>query len=383
MSWKIDRFSRQTEAALRDLRRLEGADARLAFVVEDIDTGTTYGRMVYTILLAVSEAFLENIKAGWEITKARAVERGAYISRTPWGYRRCDDSTLEPHPERAAIVSEAFRIAAGDSLNAAMDYLLRVAPERTWTTTKVRRLLSQRSYLGETRNGNMVALDTHAPLVSRAVFEAAQTTPRGKGPSERFPLSGLLRCKTCGNTMIGGRGGNKQRTYRCTATTVLFQGEKCPKGATVVADRVETYLREIAEVALTGMVATVSDPDADALTLLERAVSDAEAELDAFAGDLQMRSALGNRYHGHLQARVNAVERARVAYRASAREANESLRLTGPEILEDPEMLPVVLRSMFDSVQIVPGRGMKIEDRVRLIPLDADRSSGMLAAQSG
>src|SRR4051812_49357339 len=38
VSWKIDRFSRFTEHGLRDLRRLEEVGARLAFVVEDVDT---------------------------------------------------------------------------------------------------------------------------------------------------------------------------------------------------------------------------------------------------------------------------------------------------------------------------------------------------------
>ena len=47
MSWKIDRFSRYTEGGLRDLRRLEEAGARLAFVVEDIDTSGPMGKFVY------------------------------------------------------------------------------------------------------------------------------------------------------------------------------------------------------------------------------------------------------------------------------------------------------------------------------------------------
>ena len=46
VSHKIDRFSRATEQGLGDLRRLRDADARLAFVVEDIDTATVYGRMI-------------------------------------------------------------------------------------------------------------------------------------------------------------------------------------------------------------------------------------------------------------------------------------------------------------------------------------------------
>lgn len=56
VSWKIDRFSRNTEGALTDLRRLRDAGARLALVVEDIDTGTVYGEMIYTILPSVSQA---------------------------------------------------------------------------------------------------------------------------------------------------------------------------------------------------------------------------------------------------------------------------------------------------------------------------------------
>ena len=44
MSWKIDRFSR-TWRRLRDLRRLEEAGARLAFVIEDIDTSGADGEV--------------------------------------------------------------------------------------------------------------------------------------------------------------------------------------------------------------------------------------------------------------------------------------------------------------------------------------------------
>ena len=53
VSWKIDRFSRYTEGGLRDLRRLEEAGARLAFVVEDIDTSGPMGKFVYTVMLAM------------------------------------------------------------------------------------------------------------------------------------------------------------------------------------------------------------------------------------------------------------------------------------------------------------------------------------------
>jgi DNA invertase Pin-like site-specific DNA recombinase len=375
VSWKIDRFSRQTEGGLRDLRRLQEAGARLAFVVEDIDTATTYGKMVYTILLAVSEAFLESNKASWEVAKRRAVERGAYVSRTPWGYRRREDGTLEPHPERADIVAEAFRLAASDSLQAATRYLAAAAPERSWNATKARRLLSQRSYLGETRNGEHVQVGTHAALVSRAVWEAAQTTPSVRRASERFPLSGLLTCDTCGSAMVGGRGGTHgQRTYRCGRQT-------CPARPVITAERVETYILEIARNALAGLRVTVGDPQADVLTGLERDVVEAEAELDAFAADLTLRRALGDRYHQHLEARAAAVEAARDRYRRGARDAQSTLVLGSPDVLEDPELAPTVLRGLFARLVVCRGRGLPVERRVLVVPVDSDGPPGVAGAE--
>src|SRR5437764_1333915 len=89
--WKIDRFSRYTEGGLQDLRRLEESGARLAFVTEDIDTSGPMGKFVYTVMLAMSEYFLDNIKASWRIAKSRAMDRGVKIGPTPFGYRRAND----------------------------------------------------------------------------------------------------------------------------------------------------------------------------------------------------------------------------------------------------------------------------------------------------
>ena len=58
------------------------------FVQEDIDTSTWQGRMVYTILLAIHEAALEQLKAGWKVVKARAISEGRQIGPTPPGYLR-------------------------------------------------------------------------------------------------------------------------------------------------------------------------------------------------------------------------------------------------------------------------------------------------------
>lgn len=156
VSWKIDRFSRYTEGGLRDLRRLEEAGAHLAFVSEDIDTSGPMGKFVYTIMLAMAEYFLANVREAWATAKARAHKRGAKIGPTPFAYRRAADGLLEVQPEEAAILQEAYARAATDGVGAAVSYLREVAPDtRTWTTLTVRRLLANRTYLGELRHGTL------------------------------------------------------------------------------------------------------------------------------------------------------------------------------------------------------------------------------------
>lgn len=378
--WKLSRFGRNVAGALADIQRIRDAGGDVVFTEEQIDTSGPFGQFVLTVMFAVVTLERDNLSQGFEIAKGRAFNRGAHISRTPFGYRRTDDSLLEPDPAGSAHVSEAYRRAASQGLRAAVQYLQANAPaSRTWTTSTVRRMLASRVYLGEQRNGIRVNTDAHTPLVSLAIWTAAQSGPLPRRPASPFILSGLARCGTCGGAMIGSRGGKGQRTYRCAATLATSRAEKCLRGATITATILEGYVLTEAREALSGLVATIGNPQADVLTLLERAVTDSEAELDAFAADLTMRRALGERYHAHLQARVDAVEKARGEYREQAKRAQAQVLLSTEDLLDtdDPELLSVGLRSMFGSIVVVPGRGMAVCDRVRLFPLHGDGPAGI------
>lgn len=372
--WRLNRFARNVAEALHDVERIHHSGAHLACVEEDIDPTGPFGRFILTILLAVAALERDNLMAGLEEAKRRALDRGAYIARTPFGYQRNPDSTLSPHPVHGPHVSQAFRLAAAGDIQDAMRYLRQNVPERTWTTNTTRRVISRRAYLGEIHIGSQPVREAaHDPLVSRAVWEAAQSSPTARKGSEAFPLSGLARCGTCGSAMVGSRGGIGQRTYRCSAR------ENCDRSAVITADRLEEYVRSRAVSMLAGLTVIVSDPDADTLTLLERELADSEAELNAFAGDLHARRALGNRYHEHLDSRVAAVEKARELYREQARAAQANLSLPTSALLnmDDPQAFSAGLRSIVDSILVMPGRGLAVEDRVRLTPLDANSPTGI------
>lgn len=369
VSWKIDRFSRFTEGGLRDLRRLQDAGADLAFVVEDIDTSGPMGRFVYTILLAVGELFLETIKAGWIVAKTKAIARGAHIARAPLGYVKRDDGTLAVDPHSGPVVTKAFELAARDGLAATVAFLNEAAPARTWNAFTTRRFLGNRTYLGVASYGDLVCEDAHEPLVSRRTFEIAQHTIgeaiRVRARADVFPLSGVAQCGTCGTKLIGARGGNDaRRMYRCSAHA------SCAAPVATSAEPLEAHVTTVLREAFEhpGFQVGEPDPSIDAKVV---AVQDAERELDAFASDLTGRKLLGERYHRHLQERVEAVSKAQSELAAVA---SRPARVVLPAELWDEltvSELAMVLRAGLQTVVVDRGRG-PLSGRVRVVPKGLD-----------
>jgi DNA invertase Pin-like site-specific DNA recombinase len=257
---KLNRFSRSTTAALRDLEHLEELGAQFVSVEEDFDTVTPFGRFALTMLLAVATLERDNIVAGWKVAKTRALKRGAWVGPTPFGYARDEDATLALHPEHADMLREAYRLAR-HTVEDARDYLnslglvwedgRRKGKVRHWTSFTVRRLLANPAYytgrLTWTEKGKderVHAVEVEAivdePTWRLAQHEAIET----RSAPATFPLSGLMSCATCGGSMIGGRGGKNLRTYRCanSLASAKRKGTACPAPATMVADGLEAYV---------------------------------------------------------------------------------------------------------------------------------------------
>jgi hypothetical protein len=127
-----------------------------------------------------------------------------------------------------------------------------------------------------------------------------------------------------------------------------YRGAKCPKPAHIVANTLETFIRDTLRGWLAGATAIVSEPDTAALTFAERALNETEAELDAFAVDMKSRRALGDRYHEHLALRVDAVETSRKAYRGLAQNTATALTIHAADIIygQDVALFSELLRGI-------------------------------------
>jgi DNA invertase Pin-like site-specific DNA recombinase len=391
VAYNISRFSRFTEGGLRDLRRLREKGARLVFVQEDIDTSTWQGRMVYTILLAIHEAALEQLKAGWKVTKARAISEGRQIGPTPPGYRRTTErngrpkGSLVPDGERGEAITDAYNaVARSRDLREALPILHKAFPTKTfvarkratavrygvelgapvtvdatWNTTTARRVLASRVYLGEAFYGDgeiETNRDAHPALIDGTTWRRVQKIigiPEAlrRQPKGEYPLSsGALVCATCGGPLIGGRMGASRRGYHCN-TNKLRTAETCEHPARVLADPLEACVRallvahaqaledeldeyvtlaQLREGFATGGALgpeDVSDTMADA----RRALVDAEAQLakvEALSGSLPEEA-----FAAAVDAQDRVVSEARAQLEVAQAEASEE-ETTPPEPTE-------------------------------------------------
>ncbi len=290
---RLDRFARSVAGAGKTLERLEAAGGSLVACDVGMDTSTPAGGLMRNILLALAEFESERIKTNWKDAHEKGIEGGRYQGAAPAGYIKVD-GILVPDPVFGPVVTEAFRMRAdGGNFGQVARYLTEQAlPTRNgktdWQATSVRKLISNKAYLGIATFGDIVNDDAHPALTDEITFRRANRKEARMAPDRKDGKllgSGLCRCGTCGAGMVYGssKAGDKTYTFlRCRSGRHV-----CPQGASIMAHALETWaIREAASKQSTWFAGQQTD---EAETL-RQAVVDAEgdlAEVEALKGTVK------------------------------------------------------------------------------------------------
>ena len=356
---RLDRLSRAgVGGALKLVEEIQEHGGVLAAIDLGIDPTTVFGEFALTIMLALARMERRRITETWEEAQRRAVDRGIHIaSRTPTGYVRRADGTLEPHPEWARVITEVFRRRAeGASWRALADLLNGagvIGPYDSpyWRTRAVEHIIRNPVYLGEARSGRHRRAGAHEPLIDRATWEAAQVARGESVPrsEEGALLSGILRCAGCRYIMkpdkMTLRSGERVRTYRCRGE---HAAGRCEARTAVLGSVIEPWVeRRLFEL--------LGERRAEALGAgldtaeLERELRDAEAELVAFRDDERIVGALGpDRFVEGLELRAARVDDAQSAMTEAA-QSHGMLGVPDEAVLREPVARPVRRRAPVDS----------------------------------
>ena len=176
-----------------------------------------------------SDNLSENIKRGVR----QKLRRGEWLNLAPFGYvNNPKIRNIEPHPTNARIVRIAFEeytkgMHTYKSLGLFLADLGVVSRNGTpLAKVSIKRLLTNRAYLGFIKYGDEWFDGNFEPLVSPQLFEAVQKVlkekerPRKRRVKHDFPFTGLFRCGECGSMISAqwttNRWGTKYRYYRCS-----------------------------------------------------------------------------------------------------------------------------------------------------------------------
>ena len=373
----VDRLSRGSLLETAEIYdRLDRCRARLIVANEGIDTASTGAELTLNIMAALARANWRRYQANYASARERAIERGAYPTKTPYGYRRIeDDGLIVPNPETKPVVRRIFHLR-GEGLGIAeIARLLEGVPSPTggpsWSHSTIAQVHRNRVYLGEAKHGEFSKEDAHEAIVSAAEFSAAQVSKalnhEARGHSAGVLSAGIARCAGCGHTLktVTGYGG-ALRLY-CKGPYV---SGPCPARCLVRVDEIDPYVEGWFLNAVKDNVRVASAVRAnERASEAQRLLDEAQEQKDAFVeiGDAMDAADFQRGY----DARRGKVELLKLEVAAATAEVRQYGDLPSGDLLAAWPDLSIkrrrqLLAAFVDSINVSKGTG-PVAERIQFV----------------
>lgn len=237
--WKTDRLSRDRIDAVLAKKRLRDCGVKIVYVAEVIpDDDEATQILMESIYEAMAASFIvshrKNVVRGMTYNAENALYNGVrvlgYIGKVNQKYE-IDDNTA---PIVTRIFTEYVKgVPMQKICNGLNESGARTNSGNEFNVNSLRHILTNRSYIGEYKFGDMVIPDGMPRIIEDSVFEAAQRRLEankrgGKGaikkldanaPIADYWLSDKLYCGICGGPMQGlsgtSKGGKLYYYYSC------------------------------------------------------------------------------------------------------------------------------------------------------------------------
>ena len=243
--WKLDRFARNRFDSAYYKNILKKNGVRVISAKESISEGAE-GIILESVLEGYAEYYsvelAEKVNRGMTDNALKAMSNGGI---TPLGYYLDDEQHLQIDERKAPFVRKIFqRYADGEMIKAIIDDMNargvgitvrmkkkagKKAYEKPLGYNNVRRMLSNRKYIGEYRFKDIVIEDAIPAIIDKGLFEKVQKriavntrAPAIHKAEDVYLLTTHLFCGKCKAMMIGDSGKGKKGTvyhyYKCVNT---------------------------------------------------------------------------------------------------------------------------------------------------------------------
>ena len=243
--WKLDRFARNRFDSAYYKNILKKNGVRVISAKESISEGAE-GIILESVLEGYAEYYsvelAEKVNRGMTDNALKAMSNGGI---TPLGYYLDDEQHLQIDERKAPFVREIFqRYADGEMIKTIIDDMNargvgitvrmkkkagKKAYEKPLGYNNVRRMLSNRKYIGEYRFKDIVIEGAIPAIIDKELFEKVQKriavntrAPAIHKAEDEYLLTTHLFCGKCKAMMIGDSGKGKKGTvyhyYKCVNT---------------------------------------------------------------------------------------------------------------------------------------------------------------------
>lgn len=302
---KTDRLYRN----IKDWVTVDDLGLEIHFVKENVilsPESHSSEKFMHGIKVLMAKNYVENLSEETRKGMLEKAEQGVWPSFAPLGYLNiktpAEKKIIVPDPEISPLIQKVFEWYASGRYSlrdvtrlAATAGLCTRKSHRTISKSAMHKIMTNRLYYGDFEWNGKLYRGTHEPLISKAVFDAAQDVLRGNGhhrprPKKRdWAFQGLIYCGHCGCAMVAERKKGRYVYYHCT-----HNKGKCPERY-VREEEVDRQFKESLK---------LIQLDSDVLKLVVKALKESSQDEKAFREDkvsaLQLRNSV-------IQSRIEAM----------------------------------------------------------------------------
>ena len=234
----ISRFARNTDTLLKAVRELKGLGIGVFFELQRVNTLTSSGELMLTVMGAFAQAESENYRKLAQMVYVRKYSAGIPVQHLEksYGYAVNEKGEYIPDPEEAPWIKKIFELCA-DGYNLAQitrflnDKGVKTKNGRMFSESLVKQILENEIYAGDyimhkhfvnderhlvRNNGEVDAWyvrHDHVPLVRRSLWDAAHKRLEERGDylatgsvvgaldQETYPYKNQIFCAECGSPL--------------------------------------------------------------------------------------------------------------------------------------------------------------------------------------
>ena len=194
---------------------------------------TPQGLFMLQVAFGQSKYYSDNLAENTRRGMRQKLRRGEWLTKAPFGYTNNPKTrNIEPDAVKSRIIVKAYaEYAKGSHTLISLAQFLQDLGITTKAGTplckaSVKRILTNRAYLGFTKHYDEYFPGSFAPILSPHQFEAVQKILASREHKRKvrgthdFPFANLFRCENCGGMFTAqwttGKSGGRYRYYRCT-----------------------------------------------------------------------------------------------------------------------------------------------------------------------